>query len=75
MRQPFEGRERWYDVSQLEFEAFLRDYPRPLEVRPPLSRKANYREWIDLTLGQWPENAVAKRWRRGGCHGYQIRPV
>jgi hypothetical protein len=31
-------RERWFDVSALEFEAFLRDYPRPLDARPPLKR-------------------------------------
>jgi hypothetical protein len=73
MVQPFEQREEWRDVSQLEFDAFLRNYPRPLETRPPLNRKANYREWIDPTLGNWPENAVGKSWKRGGCLGYQIR--
>jgi hypothetical protein len=73
MAEPFEVRERWLDVSRLEFESFLREYPRPLEARPPLTRKANYREWIDPALGKWPGNAVAKCWRRGGCQGYQIR--
>lgn len=73
MAQRFEQREHWRDVSQLEFEAFLRHYPRPLEARPPLTRKANYREWLDPTLGRWPASAVAKVWTRGGCHGYQIR--
>jgi hypothetical protein len=73
MAEPFEVREHWRDVSLAEFEAFLRHYPRPLETRPPLSRKANYREWVDLALGHWPENAVAKSWRRAGCHGYQVR--
>ena len=29
------------------------------------TRKANYREWIDATLGNWPDNAVAKAWIRG----------
>jgi hypothetical protein len=56
-----------------EFEAFLRTYPRPLEARPPLRRKANYREWVDLTLGEWPAGAVAKSWTRGRSQGYQIR--
>jgi len=69
----FEFREIWSDVSLGEFEAFLREYPRALEARPPLSRKANYREWVDRTLGNWPDNAVAKSWRRGRCLGYQIR--
>ena len=73
MPQPFSARERWCDVSLAEFERFLCDYPRPLETRPPLSRKANYREWVDPALGTWPGNAVAKFWKRGSCHGYQIR--
>jgi hypothetical protein len=73
MAVPFESRERWRDVSQLEFDEFLRDYPRPLEARPPPTRKANYREWLDPTLGKWPASAVAKFWRRGSCQGYQVR--
>jgi hypothetical protein len=73
MPQPFVSREQWSDVTAAEFEAFLHAYPRPLEARPPVSRRANYREWIDPSLGQWPENAVAKSWTRGHCHGYQIR--
>jgi hypothetical protein len=73
MAQPFEAREHWTDVTRSEFEAFLRDYPRALETRPPLKRKANYREWLDPALGAWPGNAVAKCWTRGGCHGFQIR--
>jgi hypothetical protein len=44
----------WRDVSLAEFEAFLRDYPRPLQARPPLNRKANCREWLDPALGNWP---------------------
>jgi hypothetical protein len=72
MAQPFVLRERWFDVSALEFEAFLRDYPRPLETRPPLPQKANYREWVDPRIGAWPGSAVAKSWKRGGCLGYQI---
>ncbi len=43
----------WRDVSLAEFEAFLRDYPRPLEARPSLSqRKVNFREWLDASLGE-----------------------
>jgi hypothetical protein len=53
MAEPFALRERWFDVSLAEFEAFLRDYPRPLEARPPLRQKANYREWVDPTIGAW----------------------
>jgi len=71
--EPFVLRERWFDVSRAEFEAFLRDYPRPLEARPPLRQKASYREWVDPTIGAWPGNAVGKSCGRGGCLGYQIR--
>jgi hypothetical protein len=73
MAGPFEAREHWRDVSRLEFEAFLRRYPRPLEARPPLSRKARYREWVVPALGKWSGNAVAKCWTRGRCTGFQIR--
>jgi hypothetical protein len=74
MPQTFTAREHWTDVSLAEFEAFLRDYPRPLEPRPPLGqRKVNYREWLDPTLGVWPDSAVAKAWSRQRCGGWQIR--
>ena len=73
MAEPFVLRERWFDVSLAEFEAFLRDYPRPLEPRPPLRQWVNFREWIDPTIGAWPGSAVGKSWMRGGCVGYQIR--
>ena len=73
MVEAFTLRERWFHVSVLEFEAFLRDYPRALEARPPLNQKANYREWVDPSMGAWPGNAVGKSWKRGGCLGYQIR--
>ena len=53
-------RERWFDVSLAEFEAFLHDYPRPLEARPPLDQKVNFREWVDPSIGAWPGNAVGK---------------
>ena len=70
---PEPSREHWRDVSAAEFEAFLRDYPRPLEARPPLTHKANYRAWLDAALGSWPDNIVAKTWIRGRCKGYQVR--
>jgi len=73
MAQPFTVREQWVDISHLELQAFLRDYPRPLEARPPMDRKARFREWVDPKLGPWPEGAVAKMWVRGSCTGYQIR--
>jgi hypothetical protein len=73
MAQPFVLRERWFDVSVLEFEAFLRDYPRPVETRPSLPQKANYRERVDPSIGVRPGNAVGKSWERLGCLGYQIR--
>lgn len=66
--------EHWRAVSAAEFEAFLRDYPRPLEAHPPLSHKgARFRAWLDASLGSWPDNAVAKTWIRGRCRGYQVR--
>jgi len=73
MAEPFVLRERWFDVSALEFEAFLRDYPRPLEARPPLNRKADFREWVDPSVGACPGTVVGKAWKRGACLGYQIR--
>jgi len=73
VRRPFDARECWFHVSSAEFEAFVRDYPRPLEARPPLNRVASYREWVDPTLGSWPQSAVAKSRTRGRCPGYQVR--
>ena len=73
MAEPFVLRERWFDVSALEFEAFLRDYPRPLEARPPLNRKADFREWVDPSVGACPGTVVGKAWKRGAGLGYQIR--
>jgi len=73
MSYPFAERERWIDVTHQELEAFLRDYPRPLEARPPTGRKANFREWVDSAIGPWPHGSVAKMWVRGSCRGYQMR--
>jgi hypothetical protein len=73
MPEPFPARERWRDVSSTEFELFLHTYPRLLEAWPPISRKARYRERLDVSIGAWPDNAVAKTWTRGRCRGYQIR--
>jgi hypothetical protein len=73
MRRPFAGRERWREVSEGQFKAFLQTYPRQLEQRPRIARKSGHREWMDETLGSWPANAVAKAWTRGRNRGYQIR--
>lgn len=73
VRKPFEARECWFAVSLAEFETFLRDYPRPLEARPALNRAVGYREWVDPTLGSWPQNAVAKSRTQGRSPGYQVR--
>lgn len=32
---------------------------------PPLDRVASYREWVDPTLGSWPQSAVAKSRTQG----------
>jgi hypothetical protein len=65
-------RERWFDVSLAEFEAFLREYPRPLEVCLLLGEWADHREWVDPSIGTRPCNAVGKSWRDGGFVRYQI---
>jgi hypothetical protein len=66
--------ETWCDASPSELEKFVREYPRPLEARPPLIQtKVNYREWLDPALGEWPANVVAKSWKRGRCTGCQVR--
>ncbi len=68
------AREHWREVSAAEFEASLRNYPRPLEVHPPLTHKGvRFRAWLDAALGAWPDNAVAKTWSRGRCRGWQVR--
>jgi hypothetical protein len=66
-------RERWFDVSLAEFAAFLREYPRPLEVHLPPGEQTNRREWLDPTIGARPGNAVGKSWEHDGCLRYQIR--
>ena len=43
-----EGLQSWCEVSLAEFEAFLSNYPRPLQARPPLSQsKVNFGAWLD----------------------------
>jgi hypothetical protein len=64
---------KWRNATQMELESFLQTYPNPLEAQPPIERKARYREWCDATLGDWPDNVVAKCWARGRCTGFQIR--
>ncbi|MBV8402888.1 MAG: hypothetical protein JO203_01730 [Gammaproteobacteria bacterium] len=73
--RPFESRTRWREVSLAQFDDFLRAYPRLLEQRPRITRKAGHREWMDGSLGTWPANAVAKAWTRGRNPIYQIRSV
>jgi hypothetical protein len=75
VRTPFEARQRWRDVSCAQFQEFLREYPRSLEERPRITRKAGHREWMDRTLGNWPANAVAKAWTRGRARTYAIRSI
>ena len=75
LRRRFGARERWREVSWAAFEAFLREYPRPLEARPRATPRARHREWTDATLGSWPASAVAQCWTRGRCPSYQIRSV
>jgi hypothetical protein len=53
--------EHWREVNYLEFDRYLREYPRPLVADPPLNRPARLREWFDIGLGVWPHNAVAKQ--------------
>lgn len=48
----------WRDVSLAELEAFLRAYPRPLEARPPLTRKAYYGERLDAAVSEAPSIEV-----------------
>lgn len=49
----------WKLVSNSDFEEFLRLYPRPLTVDPPLGKKARFRRFLDPSLGSWPESQVA----------------
>ena len=56
-------------MSLGEFEAFLHDYPRPLEARPPLIQKAKFREWVDPSIEARPGSAVGKSWKRADDSG------
>lgn len=51
----------WIEVNYLEFDRYIREYPRTLVADPPLNRPARLREWFDVSLGNWPQNAVAKQ--------------
>jgi|HubBroStandDraft_6_1064221.scaffolds.fasta_scaffold609669_1 hypothetical protein len=64
---------RWLDLDEAGFAQFLEAYPRPLAIHPPLPQRVRFREWRDETLGQWPENVIAKPCQRGRCIGYQVR--
>jgi hypothetical protein len=63
---------QWREVKQIEFDRFIREYPRRLEPAPPLNRKANFREWRDRTLGDWPTNVVATSCTRHKSLRYQV---
>lgn len=69
----FPNPEPWRRVSQLEFEDFLRTYPRPLQARPPLNQKARFREYNDPTLGEWPACTVAREFRIRRSAEYWLR--
>ena len=47
------------DVTQGEFEAFVRDYHRPLERDVYRACDPPYVSYNDLTLGDWPDSVVA----------------
>jgi hypothetical protein len=49
----------WRLVSDSEFANFVRCYPRPLTVEPPITRKARFRRFLDSSLGPWPASEVA----------------
>lgn len=49
----------WRVVSETEFEAFVRHYPRPLTIDPPLAQRVRFRRYLDPTLGAWPDSQVA----------------
>lgn len=59
---------RWRLVSESDFDEFLRRYPRPLTIEPPLDQLARVRRYADPTLGTWPQSQVAT------VHRTQRRP-
>lgn len=60
-------------VSAAQFDAFVRAYPRPLIIEPPLDKKALFRTYHDPTLGSFPGNVVAK-WHAGRRNAlYEVR--
>jgi hypothetical protein len=62
----------WVHVDYLAFDRYLREYPRPLVADPPLNKPARLREWFDVSLGAWPDNAVAKHLQVHGA-SYMVR--
>jgi hypothetical protein len=49
----------WRVVSASDFAGFLRRFPRPLTIEPPLDQRARFRRYLDPTLGTWPHSQVA----------------
>jgi hypothetical protein len=49
----------WRLVSENDFKDFLRRYPRPLTIDPPLTQRARFRRYLDPTLGTWRESEVS----------------
>lgn len=66
-------KEPWRDVDPIELKHWVESFPRPLQVEPPLTRKARFRSWRDPSLGAWPDNVVAKQWLVGKNGGQQVR--
>jgi hypothetical protein len=65
--------QHWRFVTYLEFDRFLRQYPRPLLVQPPLDKPARFRAWRDVALGGWPYDVVAKQFSVLRTTTYEIR--
>lgn len=56
----------WRLLSNCDFADFLRRYPRPLIIEPPLPRKTRFRRFLDPSLGPWPSSEVATVHRSHG---------
>lgn len=70
--------DKWLLVASYELEAWVKAYPRPLLVEPPLSQKRfAVRYWRDLTLGEGHDGDVASMVRgpRGmSCRVLRVMP-